>query len=159
MRVAVLPYGYAEGTEHLLRSPMWWIVAAAGLVFFSAGTREFYRLVHQDVEHHRTSVGGSIYFRHPALETAAYAALWICWMLPNPYRYAALFSVVPVRQVQVAVNNYLDVVAHTSEERRLTGLELVAVIVGGAVMLWLIGGAAVNIANLFESTNVPGYNG
>lgn len=159
MRFGVLPFGYVEGLEHLLRSPLWAAAALLGFGLFALGAREYFRLVRDDVERHRASLGGLIYLRHPMVGTILFSALWLCWMLPNPFRYVALFSVIPVQQVQVAINNYLDVVAHTAEERHFSRLELMAALVGGAVLLWLLGGALVHFAEMLEPTNVPGYNG
>lgn len=159
MRFGVLPFGYVEGLEHLLRSPLWAAAALFGFVLFFLGARQYLCLVRDDVERHRVSLGGLIYLRHPMVGTVLFSVLWLCWMLPNPFRYVALFSVVPVQQVQVAINNYLDVVAHTAEEKHFSRLELAMACIGGAMLLWLIGGAMVRFAEMLEPTSIPGYNG
>jgi hypothetical protein len=149
-RLIVLPaenpsWKMAEATAGIAISALLLLAGAVGLR----------RLVYH-TDQLREAAGGALLFRRPWLLVAEFSVLWLCWNLPNPYRYVSLISVVPIRHIQFAINQYLDVLTHRGgEEKHLTPGEIAVALLGAAVMLWLIGGALLHVMDVLSPEPGP----
>lgn len=134
--------GIRNGLANLHQNFFWLGEAAVGLLLAVLGAMQFFRLLHYDMERLREVSGGLIYLRDPAVKAVELAFLWLCWALPNPYRFIALLSFVQLRPVQVAVNQYLDNLdVHLPEETAFTLMEKIGVALCSSALLWALGGA------------------
>lgn len=104
----------------------------------------------------REMAGGLIYVRSATVTTAVFIGLWLCWLLPNPFRFLGLLSVLPLMTVQLAINQYLDNLDIPGpEETRLSPFELVVAGSGGAFLLWALGGAVKDFVETMTGGQPP----
>lgn len=144
------PWGWAE---HPRRVSALWVAVLIALIITISAVQE---LVGPQLSRLRETAGGLIYIRNAAAMAIVTALLWLGWLLPNPFRFLGLATVLPLLTIQMAINQYLDNLdIHAPEESHFTAFEILLAVICGSFLLWVMGGAVVAFVESFDPTSAP----